>query len=213
MYELIILSLLVFGPLHGYLIAQITNDMIGPWAKVSNGTLYPLLAKLESMGLIAAASPEQEPEQQRERQSRSFVITEAGRKRFYHIMMDTTSNPGEYQKFFRLKVPCMQLLQPSERLYLYDHYINYCQTHVLHIKAQASEMVEENTGKEYMPPHRLEGILEIMHRHLDEWQAEMNWALHLREQEVLRIEDQHEKTAQTPPDTHKGPQVGLHKVK
>ncbi len=189
MYELIILSLLMFSPLHGYLIAKITNDMIGPWAKVSNGTLYPLLAKLENMGLIAVAGQEQGHEQQRDRQSRSFVITEMGRKRFHHIMMDTTSNPGEYQKFFHLKVPCMQLLQPSERLYLYDHYINYCQTHVLHMQAEANEMVEETAGKDYMPPRRLEGILEVMNRHREEWQTEMNWALHLREQEVARIED------------------------
>ncbi len=56
MYELIILSLLMNGPLHGYLIAKITNDIIGPWAKVSNGTLYPLLAKLEKSGYIAIAA-------------------------------------------------------------------------------------------------------------------------------------------------------------
>jgi DNA-binding PadR family transcriptional regulator len=189
MYELIILSLLMYSPLHGYLIAKITNDMIGPWAKVSNGTLYPLLAKLEKMGLIAVVSPAQEHEQERDRQSRSFVITELGRKRFHHIMMDTTSNPGEYQKFFRLKVPCMQLLQPSERLYLYDHYINYCQTHVLHMKAEANDMIEESAGQDYMPPRRLEGILEVLNRLREEWQAEMNWALHLRQQEVTHIED------------------------
>ena len=47
MYELIILSLLMRFPLHGYLIAQIANDTIGPWAKISNGTLYPLLTRLE----------------------------------------------------------------------------------------------------------------------------------------------------------------------
>ena len=57
MYELIILSLLMHQPLHGYLIAKITNDMIGPWAKISNGTLYPLLTRLEKAGLITT-SPE-----------------------------------------------------------------------------------------------------------------------------------------------------------
>lgn len=40
MYELIILSLLMREPLHGYLIAKIINDMIGPIAKVSHGWLY-----------------------------------------------------------------------------------------------------------------------------------------------------------------------------
>ena len=37
MYELIILSLLMRFPLHGYLIAQIANDMIGPWAGSATG--------------------------------------------------------------------------------------------------------------------------------------------------------------------------------
>ena len=52
MYELIILSLLMREPIHGYLIAKIINDMIGPIAKVSHGWLYPRLAKLEQEGLI-----------------------------------------------------------------------------------------------------------------------------------------------------------------
>ena len=55
MYELIILSLLMRWNAHGYLIASIINDMIGPYAKVSNGRLYPLLAKLEEQGLIEKA--------------------------------------------------------------------------------------------------------------------------------------------------------------
>jgi DNA-binding PadR family transcriptional regulator len=37
MYELMVLSLLMRSPLHGYLIVKITNDMIGPWAKISRG--------------------------------------------------------------------------------------------------------------------------------------------------------------------------------
>lgn len=37
MYELIILSLLMREPSHGYLISKIINDIIGPIAKVSHG--------------------------------------------------------------------------------------------------------------------------------------------------------------------------------
>ena len=55
MYEMIILALLARWPLHGYLIAKITNDVLGPYARLSNGRLYPLLAKLEAAGLIVAA--------------------------------------------------------------------------------------------------------------------------------------------------------------
>lgn len=55
MYELIILSLLMRSPSHVYLIVKITNDQIGPWAKISSGTLYPLLTRMEQVGLIARA--------------------------------------------------------------------------------------------------------------------------------------------------------------
>ena len=187
MYELIILSLLMNGPLHGYLIAKITNDIIGPWAKVSNGTLYPLLTKLEKSGYIAVASEGHE-QRQGERIARTFEITENGRKRFHQLMMDTSSNPGEYQKFFQLKVAYLFLLQPMERLHLLDHYMNYCQTHILYSRSEAKEFVEETAGRDYMPPARLEGTLEVFNHIIDHWQAELKWAQHLREKEVARIE-------------------------
>ncbi|MGH2510148.1 MAG: PadR family transcriptional regulator, partial [Ktedonobacteraceae bacterium] len=108
MYELFILSLLVRFPAHGYLIAHILNDVIGPYAKISNGRLYPLLAKLEKSGLIEVRA-EANQEQHGERNSREYQITEAGYKRFHTLMLDTTSNPGEYQRIFTHKVPVLYL--------------------------------------------------------------------------------------------------------
>ena len=52
MYELMILSILIRQQAHGYLIASIINDIIGPYARLSNGRLYPLLAKLEEAGYV-----------------------------------------------------------------------------------------------------------------------------------------------------------------
>src|SRR3954467_12316137 len=131
MYELIILSLLMRFPLHGYLIAQIANDVIGPWARISNGTLYPLLTKLEQSNLITRADEDHDGAQT-ERSVRTFQITAAGRKRFYQLMVDTTSNIGDYQRLFHLKVPYLDLLQPRERLHLLNHYLSYCQACILH---------------------------------------------------------------------------------
>lgn len=187
MYELIILSLLMNGPLHGYLIAKITNDIIGPWAKVSNGTLYPLLTKLEKSGYIAVVHEESE-QRQGERIARTFEITDDGRRRFHQLMMDTSSNPGEYQKFFQLKVAYLFLLQPMERLHLLDHYMNYCQTHILYSRSEAKEFVEDTAGRDYMPPARLEGTVEVFNHIIDHWQTELKWAQYLREKEVARIE-------------------------
>src|SRR2546425_12626902 len=102
MYEFLILSQLMKNSAHGYLIAKIINDIIGPYARVSNGRLYPLLAKMEKDGLIAVRT-EPATTTPGDRQLRVYQITEAGRKRWRAMMMDTTLNPGEYQKLFPLK--------------------------------------------------------------------------------------------------------------
>ena len=198
MYELIILSQLMLQPRHGYLIASIINDMIGPYARISNGRLYPLLAKLEKSGLIAAYT-EAPISQQSDRQLRSYQITEAGRKRFHELMMDTTSNPGEYQKIFMQKVSVLDFLKPSERLRLIDHYIIYCQAHLLHIPAEADDMVQESPtwGPEWGPTHS-KAVLDVMQHMVDQWQLELNWAKALHEKELASIETSDSKILEKP---------------
>jgi DNA-binding PadR family transcriptional regulator len=185
MYELIILSLLMRGPVHGYLIAKIINDMIGPAARISHGWLYPRLSKLEQEGLIVASS-EAKQEQQGERQLRTYEITDAGRKRFRQLMLDTTSNPGEYARFFWQKVCYLEYLHPAERLHLIDHYINYCQTHILHLKAQAKKLVEGETQYQVMSLAQLEATLHVLRRSTSQWQVDLEYAGSLREKEMTR---------------------------
>ncbi len=186
MYELIILLLLMRFPMHGYLIAHIINDMIGPYARISNGRLYPLLAKLEKDRLIEA---DDEGEQARgERNSRRYRITEEGRWRFHTLMMDTTSNPGEYQRIFTHKVAAFSFLKPAERLYLIDHYINYCQAHVLHLAVESEDMQEKNYQEYRHDSPALQAVLEVMKHIQDQWQLELAWAKRLRAEEVSRQE-------------------------
>lgn len=90
MYEMIILALLARWPLHGYLIAKITNDILGPYARLSSGRLYPLLAKLEAAGLIVVADDAASTSDGR--RQRRYAITDAGRQRVHELLMDTTSN-------------------------------------------------------------------------------------------------------------------------
>ncbi len=187
MYELIILSLLMRFPLHGYLIAKITNDTIGPWAKVSNGTLYPLLGKLEQAGLIARTNGEASGAKG-EQQARTFTITDAGRKRFYQIMSDTTSNIGDYQKMFQLKVAYMDLMPTEEKLYLLNHYIHYCEASILHIKTESESLKHELVGSYGREVFR-ELALKTMQHRADMWQAEMDWTVQLREELSLQKDE------------------------
>jgi DNA-binding PadR family transcriptional regulator len=179
MYELIILALLVRFSIHGYLISSIINDIIGPYARISNGRLYPLLAKLEEGGFIEVCD-ESEQLKSGERNSRRYHITELGKKRFHTLMMDTTSNPGEYQRIFMRKVSVLHLLEPSEQLYLIDHYINYCQTHVLHLTAEAKDMNTEKIAAFANEEVSLAATLGVMRHMADQWRLELEWALCLR---------------------------------
>lgn len=187
MYELIILSLLMRWPMHGYLIVKVTNDQIGPWAKISSGTLYTILNRLEQTGLIAVMP--QEPGRNYspgDRHSRTFMITDEGRKRFHQIMMDTSSNLGDYQKFFYSKLGYFDLLRPNERLLLMNHYINYCQTIILHTQTEMEGLVHELA--DHPNPAYLENLLKLM-KHIEQnWQAEYEWIRSTREQEIAKME-------------------------
>ena len=186
MYELVILGFLMQRPHHGYLIAKIINDMIGPFARLSNGRLYPLLAKLEQGGLILAVETKVDAPTT-DRQHRSFQITASGRERFYELMMDTTSNPGDYQRIFWFKLANMHWLEAVDRLYLLDHYISFCQTHIFHLANERRDLEKKATDLYIMGSEQLEATLEAM-RHLQaQWQLELDSARAWKAREADRL--------------------------
>lgn len=172
------------GPAHGYLIIKAMNDIIGPYTKVSHGRLYPLLTKLEADGSIMTIE-ESLSEQTKGRYLRSYQITDKGRERFHGLIMDTISNPGDYQKMFLYKVQGMQFLQASERLSLLDHYINFCQAHVLYLRARAEEIERKAMqGTLQMNANRMKATLNLIKHIANQWQLELDWAHQMREQEM-----------------------------
>ena len=187
MYEFAILSLLTHGPKHGYLIAKIINDVNGPFAKISSGRLYPLLAKLQKEGLIAAQEPVLSGHG--DRRQRTFAITEAGRARFHQLMMDTTSNPGDYQRLFWLKVPFLHYVQPAERLYLLDHYLNYCQTLIFHYRNEMDEFAQNTARYPIIGEEFSQTVLFVQRRCMNQWQLDFDRDREWRAREVARAEE------------------------
>jgi DNA-binding PadR family transcriptional regulator len=190
MYELLVLSRLMNGPEHGYQIAKIANDIFGPWTKVSLGTLYPLLTKLEQAGLIRVHNSEQSMPRDG-RQSRTYQITELGRMRLHQLMMDTTLNLGDYQRVFHLKVPHLEFLEHRERLHLLDHYINYCEARILHIQSETRDILRvasDSRASHRFSPTFLAAVTNLMQHQAEQWQGEVNWVKCFREQVVASIE-------------------------
>src|SRR5579884_2083112 len=169
MYELLVLALLMQWPLHAYLITSITNDIIGPWEKISRGSLSALLARLERDGLIESADPAQVPFPS-DRAARAFALTEAGRQRFYRLMMDTTSNQGNYQRIFRIKALHLDFLEPADQLYLVDHYITYCETSVRYQRSEAQEFISNPMKQRNASEHFRLTAPELMELNAQQWQ-------------------------------------------
>ena len=189
MYELIILSLLMETPKHGYLIAKIINDTIGPYARISNGRLYPLLAKLEQDGLITLDNEKEEVKSPGTgRPVTAYKITERGHLRFLELMRDTASNPGDYQKIFFIKVGALRHLPPAERLHLIEHYLNFSQAHILHLQTEREDL-QRNQNLYGRTPQSLEMTIEALGHRIAQWQLEMDWANQLREKALAQLNE------------------------
>lgn len=172
MYELIILGFFMRYPMHGYRISKIINDIVGPYAKFSSGRLYPLLSKLEKQAFLTLASTNKEDRQ------RMYQITDSGRQQFYKLIMDTTSNLGEYQKIFWYKVIFFDLLTQNQQAYLLDHYINYCQSHIFYIQSELEDLQQRFQNS----VGQLNSVISVMNRNVNIWKSDLEYAHNMRKQ-------------------------------
>src|SRR5207247_2068830 len=88
------------------------------------------------------------------------------------------------------KAAYLEFLQPAERLYLLDHYINYCQTHILHLMAQGEELVRDVASNHFLTPSQLEVTMEVMGHLQRQWELELAWGRSLREKEERQTDYQ-----------------------
>ncbi len=183
MYELLVLALLMHWPLYAYLIADIANHILGPWERISRGTLSSLLTRLEQAGFITPADPAQVPFST-DRPSRVFALTSAGRERFYQLMMDTTSNQGTYQRLFRIKALHLEYVSPEDQLSLVDHYVSYCQMGLHYQQAEAQDFVTNPVKQQSVSRFYSAVALDLMDLVSQQWQLELAWAQRLRERIV-----------------------------
>lgn len=74
--EALILAVLSTGPHHGYQLALALEEKSGGEFRFPHGTLYPILHRLESDGLISGVWQETVSKRRR----KSYVLTPAGRR-------------------------------------------------------------------------------------------------------------------------------------
>jgi PadR family transcriptional regulator, regulatory protein PadR len=96
---MVLKTLDVLGSLHGYGIARRIEQISGDLLAVNQGTLYPLLLKLEHEGSIASEWGASE----NNRRARFYRLTGAGRKQLQAETRDWEQTAAIIARFFKVK--------------------------------------------------------------------------------------------------------------
>jgi len=96
---MVLKTLDVLGPLHGYGMARRIEQISGDLLAANQGTLYPVLLKLEQEGVIASEWGVSE----NNRRARFYRLTRAGRKRLQAESRDWETTAEIIARFFAAK--------------------------------------------------------------------------------------------------------------
>src|SRR6195952_776781 len=96
---MVLKTLDVLGSLHGYGIARRIEQISGDLLAVNQGTLYPLLLKLEHEGSIASEWGASE----NNRRARFYRLTVTGRKQLQTETRDWNQTAAIIARFFEVK--------------------------------------------------------------------------------------------------------------
>jgi DNA-binding PadR family transcriptional regulator len=136
MYELFILGKLMHRPMHGYLLQSIINAALGPFRRVSWGTLYPLLRRLEQAGLIAVQASKSNDR----RGTKNYRTTPLGRTRFLEIMRAAGDRDGDYGDLFRVKLSNFGHIGKEDQRAIVADYRAFLAAVVTHSDAMSREV-------------------------------------------------------------------------
>ena len=96
---MVLKTLDVLGPLHGYGIARRIEQISGDLLSVNQGTLYPVLLKLEQEGAIASEWGASE----NNRRARFYRLTAAGHRQLRAAARDWEQTTALIGRFFEVK--------------------------------------------------------------------------------------------------------------
>ncbi|MEG0283825.1 MAG: PadR family transcriptional regulator [Erysipelotrichales bacterium] len=116
MNELFILGELMEGMQNGYQLRNALQTILGHNRKISFGTLYPLLNKLEKNGLIIITIDESD------RKRKDITITEAGRVRFIELMEQPVLDGAYKMDIYLIKLDAMQHLDEESQKNLLNEF-------------------------------------------------------------------------------------------
>jgi DNA-binding PadR family transcriptional regulator len=162
--------------MYGYGLHEVVNKALGPFHQLSWGTLYPLIRRLEQGGLATSETEQKHGrffhESRTQAQARRvYRITEAGRQRFFALMLE----PGEYCRacpdLFAIKLTKFGFLTPEQRLLVLQHYRGY----LSHLRNYWQSGQNKVSGIPGITDSERPFILQLFDYHLHTLDAEISW--------------------------------------
>ena len=116
MLELAILGLLKERSMHGYQLSKRLTDSLGGFWRVSYGSLYPTLKRLERQGAVEQVFDSQEVG----RRKNVYRITESGEGVFRELLEEAGPDATGEDNRFRVRMAFFKYLSPETRIRLLE---------------------------------------------------------------------------------------------
>ena len=131
MLELAILGLLKERPMHGYQLSRELSESLGGFWRVSYGSLYPTLRRLEKNDEVEAVASE---ETTVGRRKQVYRITEVGEQAFLRLLQETPHDNQTEDQRFRVRLAFFRYLPPETRLRMLERRRAYLEDRLSTIK-------------------------------------------------------------------------------
>ncbi len=116
MLEVAILGLLKERSMHGYQLSKRLTDTLGGFWRVSYGSLYPTLRRLERDGAVERVFDQQEVG----RRKNVYRITEKGEELFQELLEEAGAESSSEDNRFRVRLAFFKYLAPDTRIRLLE---------------------------------------------------------------------------------------------
>ena len=121
--------------MHGYQLSKRLADTLGGFWKVSYGSLYPALRRLESEGAVEPVFPKDDVG----RRKNVYRITAKGEALFAELLQEAAPESSEDNRF-RVRLAFFRYLKPETRLRLLEKRRAYLEDRLSDIKTVAQEL-------------------------------------------------------------------------
>jgi DNA-binding PadR family transcriptional regulator len=136
MIELAILGLLKEQPMHGYQLNRELSEQLGGLWRVSYGSLYPSLRRLERQGAITSEQGTGA------RRKTVYAITPEGERLFLELLEETPQENQTEDARFRVRLAFFRYLPPETRVRLLERRRQALETRLADVKAH----LRDDTG-------------------------------------------------------------------